>query len=229
MKLKEEHIICLSHGINEDTPSYGNKERFKRKQQSSIEIGDTSNSQYWEYNNHLGTHIDFPNHFCVNGKNSSDYSAQYFWIQKVGIIELDNLIIPGQIIGVNDLYSFCTKIDNDIEVLLLKTGFEKFRNKDIYWSQNPGYHPGLFSFFKDLFPSLKFFGFDTISLTSFLNKDLGKKAHYQFLCAENPILVIEDMHLAEINKRTIPIDLVIAYNLILKADGGPVNCILKYK
>jgi len=68
--LKEkEYIVSLSHWINEETPVYGNKGGFKRKKLSSIENGDSANSEYWEFNNHIGTHIDFPNIFVIMAKH----------------------------------------------------------------------------------------------------------------------------------------------------------------
>lgn len=227
--IKEEQIVSLSHWINEDTPVYANKGGFRRKYLSSIQNGDSANSEYWEFNNHLGTHIDFPKHFCENGKTSSDYPASWFWARKVYIIELSSVPNPGQLIGVNDISQKCTDIPLDAEVIILKTGFEQFRKQEIYWSQNPGYHPDLFIFLRNRFPLLRFFGFDTISLTSVLHREMGRTAHQQFLCTENPILVIEDMHLASLNKEIVPVELIIAYTSIIQADGGPVNCILKFQ
>jgi arylformamidase len=226
---KEEYIISLSHLINEDTPVYGNKGGFIRKKLSSIRNGDSANSEYWEFNNHLGTHIDFPKHFCDDGKSSSDYATSFFWTNKVTIVEMEKTATPGQIIGVSDICNLIPSIDSCTEFFLLKTGFEQFRNQEIYWSQNPGYHPDLFIYLRSVFPALKFFGFDTISLTSILSRDLGRIAHKQFLCNENPLLVIEDMHLKDVNKDTRAIEIIIAHSNIAFADGSPVNCILKYK
>jgi arylformamidase len=226
---KEEHIIYLSHLINERTPIYGNKGGFIRKKLSSIRNGDSANSEYWEFNNHIGTHIDFPKHFCDNGKSSSDYPATFFWTQKVAIAELEKITTPGQIIGVDDISNLCSSLDSGTEILLLKTGFEQFREQEIYWSQNPGYHPGLYAYLRSVFPALRFFGFDTISLTSVLNRDLGRSAHKQFLCNDNPILVIEDMHLQAATKYITPLELIIAHSNIDCADGGPVNCIMRYR
>ena len=226
---KEEYIVSLSHLINEDTPVYGNKGGFIRKKLSSIHNGDSANSEYWEFNNHIGTHIDFPKHFCDNGKSSSDYSANFFWTRKVAIVELEKIATSGQIIGIDDISNLCSSHDSETEILLLKTGFEQFRNQEIYWSQNPGYHPDLFLYFRSVFPALRFFGFDSISLTSILNRELGRSAHKTFLCNENPLLVIEDMHLKDLNKDIRPIEIIIAHSNIAFADGSPVNCILKYK
>lgn len=223
-----EQIVSLSHWINEDTPVYGNKGGFIRRKLSSIQNGDTANSEYWEFNNHIGTHIDFPKHFCKNGKRSSDYSASYFCMKNAAVIELDMIPDPGQIIGVNDIKNACSLLDWNLEVLLLKTGFENFRTTDIYWSQNPGYNPELYGYLRTMFPLLRFFGFDTISLTSILNRELGKSAHKEFLCNEAPILVVEDMHLQYINSTIIPFETMIIPLPIEQADGVPVACYFKY-
>ena len=63
-----EKIICLSHLVTPQTPSFANQDRFKLKAKSEIKHGASSNTSTWEFsNNHIGTHMDAPNHFCDNG------------------------------------------------------------------------------------------------------------------------------------------------------------------
>ncbi len=223
-----EHVVYLSHWIDEDTAVYGNKGGFQRKKISSISNGDSANSEYWEFNNHIGTHIDFPRHFCEKGKTSSDYPASYFRASKIGVIELTSIPNPGYMIGINDIRECGEQLSGDIEVLLLKTGFEHFRKEEIYWSQNPGYQHDLYNYLKKSFPKLRFFGFDTISLTSILNREEGRSAHRHFLCNEDPLLVIEDMHLESIHRDMNALELIISHGMVRQADGGPVNCLLRY-
>ena len=76
-------------------------------------------------------------------------------------------------------------------------------------------------------PSLKIIGFDFISLSSFQNRLLGRKAHYEFLL-KNDILLIEDMNLD--NLQNISITSIIALPLLLDGiDGSPITILAEYK
>lgn len=39
--------------------------------------------------NHSGTHIDYPSHLILNGKNSSDYDINYFIGESI-VIEIEH-------------------------------------------------------------------------------------------------------------------------------------------
>ena len=80
--------VFLSHFLDENTPIYGGiPDTISFSSISSINQGDTANSLKIGFPNHVGTHLDFPFHFNNNGKNSSDYSAD-FWIFRKVINEL---------------------------------------------------------------------------------------------------------------------------------------------
>lgn len=227
--MKNNNYLSLTHWINETTPSYGDQGSFTRSSLSAINEGRTANSEEWVLNNHLGTHIDFPKHFDDKGLSSSDYDKPFFVFDQVGIIILEKAILPGQLIGLEDIVSQVKSLSKSTEVLLLKTHFEEYRGQDIYWKQNPGYQEALAVLFREHFTSLKAFGFDSISLTSLNHRSTGKKAHQAFLNNENPILIIEDMSLKKLTKSIKPISLIVSFLPIDKSDGSPVNCILQYE
>lgn len=227
--MQTSKYISLSHYICETTPTYNNSGNFNRSRITSIKNGNSANSESWNFNNHIGTHIDFPLHFFENGNTSSDYKTQFFINKNIGFIELEATCDPGEIITIKHIEKQVEKLKKDIEVLLLKTGFQKMRNNMSYSTQNPGYHNSLYEYFRKNFPNLKFFGFDSISLTSVLHRKIGKEAHLSFLNPNDPILVVEDMDLSLVNSNLILEELIIAPLLIVKSDGAPVNCILKYK
>ena len=57
-------VILLSHIYDQNTPSYGNRDRISIEEISEICKGATSNSTKWTFStNHFGTHIDMPKHF----------------------------------------------------------------------------------------------------------------------------------------------------------------------
>jgi arylformamidase len=202
-------IEFLSHSISEKSPTYGNKNAAQIEALSSISEGDTANSSKWTFQtNHIGTHIDFPKHFCKEGKSLSDYPADFWIFNRIGYLK-------------SDLESFEKDIQNlplDLEIILWESGFGKFREEEIYWSQQPVIPSHFADLLKNRFSNLRAFGFDMISLTSQLNKVEGKKVHQKFLC-DHQIIVIEDMKL----NLTNPIlnQLIISPWQIEKTDGAP--------
>lgn len=224
---ENKKYISLSHWIDESTPSYGNQGGFSRNSISSIKKGKTANSEEWFFNNHLGTHIDFPKHFDDTGLSSSDFKDPFFVFKKIGLIVLEKPVLPGQLISVEDLLPQLNLLPKSTEVLLLKTHFEQYRLEPMYWKNNPGYNVELSVFFRSHFTNLSVFGFDSISLTSLHHRSMGKKAHKAFLNKKNPILIIEDMSLFKLNNKMKINELIIAEFPVATSDGTPVNCILK--
>lgn len=224
--MKKNNYLSLTHWINETTPSYGDQGGFTRSSLSAIKDGRTANSEEWVLNNHLGTHIDFPKHFDDKGLSSSDYDNPFFVYDQVGIVVLEKAVLPGHLIAVEDVVDQVKSLPKSTEVLLLKTHFEGYRDQDIYWEQNPGYDKALAFLFREHFTSLKAFGFDSISLTSLNHRSIGKKAHQAFLKHEEPILIIEDMSLFKVTKKTDAQKLFVTQFPVSNTDGSPVNCFL---
>ena len=215
--------MFLSHYVDCDTPMYGNDGVFSRDSHKSTNRGDTANSERWSLNNHTGTHIDFPRHFFSDGKSLNDFSADFFIVNRAYLLDFSQLCRPALIFNTNHFND--QEIPEDTEALLLKTGFENFRNEEIYWRENPGYAPELYAYFRQRCPELRFFGFDSISLTSFMHRDTGREAHRAFLGSDNPILPIEDMRLEPLKNNVQISSMMIAPILIRNADGGPVSVI----
>jgi len=126
------------------------------------------------------------------------------------------LIIPLEIVP---------NLNNDTDILLIRTGYEKYRNNEKYWAKNPGISAEMTSILRSDFPSVRAVGMDIISVTSRLHREEGRKAHSKILGDEynsDPIVLIEDMSLIDythdINRITVcPL-------MIQDADGAP--CVL---
>ena len=207
--------IFLSYFLEEDTPIYGGKKNsIKFEQTSSILNGDTANNLYLSFPNHTGTHIDFPYHFNIFGKKCNEYSANFWVFNKIGFIECT----------VNEIMVKIQHLPSDIEFLILKTGFGAKRGTEEYWQNQPVISANNAKLFKKLFPNLRLFGFDLISMTSKLNKIEGKKAHESFLI-ENDILLLEDMNLQFCNSDFKPSCIIVAPLQIGISDGVPCNVI----
>lgn len=205
--------IYLSHFLSESTPSYGGEEGVIHFEQiRSIKRGDPSNNLRLVFPNHIGTHIDFPYHFDDLGKKCEDYAPSFWIFNKIGVINCSIEMLPMDI----------KKLPGDLEILILQTGFSKYRDTREYWASQPVIPSNYASILRHQFPNLRIFGFDMISLTSKLDRVEGKKAHINFLIKEN-ILILEDMNLESLN--TVPKTIMIFPLLIKGADGVPCTII----
>ncbi|MGE3974368.1 MAG: cyclase family protein [Bdellovibrionales bacterium] len=217
----------LSHRLSSATPAYGGQISFERQIKSSISSGQNSNSFSFSMSNHLGTHIDFPKHFVNSGKSLNDYPSS-FWVNRRALF----IEIPcelGQLIKSSDVEFAMKKIKSvafeERDTLLVRTSFEKLRQTDQYWSSNPGFLPEVASFLKEKYPNIQILGMDTISLTSYLHREIGREAHRAFLEAEvgEPILLLEDMKLSPASSPVI--ELTVLPLCIEDADGAPCTAV----
>lgn len=223
----KSNYILLSHILSVNTPSYGNRDRVYIKKNSSIQNGDTANtSSYFISNNHIGTHIDVPNHFSEHGKKTFEIPLGDYFFSKIGLVELE--CEEAKLIGISDLEYKLSHIDPNIDLLLIKTGYESYRNNDKYWNDNPGLAPELADFLRNKFLNLRCVGFDFISLTSWKFREHGKPAHLAFLAPEKNgryLLIIEDMSLMHIKDKLESV--IIIPFFIEDGNGGAVTIIAK--
>jgi len=215
-----ESLVLLSHVFDNDTPSYGNRDRISIEQISEISKGETANSTKWSFStNHLGTHIDMPKHFFDKGQTITEVPIDFWFSDNVQLIDIP--CIEAKLIESIHLFE---NIDFETEALFIRTGYEKFRKTNKYWNDNPGLSAGLGVWLRKNRPNIKIIGFDFISLTSWKYRSEGKLAHMAFLDPfkdGHPICIIEDMTLVNI-KSTIN-ELVVAPIFIKNSNGGPVT------
>jgi len=223
LKMKGNNFVFLSHTLAEKTPSYGNRDKFSIKQASSINGGDTANTSEWLFtNNHIGTHIDIPYHFDENGKKLSDYFADEWFFSSPFIIDLP--CNTATLISEEDLLKI--NIPSEVDLLLIRTGFEKLREKSDYIFNNPGLDPKLMLYLKNSFLKLRCIGFDFISVTSWRYRKEGREAHRKLLMDKNWIIMaIEDMHLFDLKGQ--PEWVMVAPLIVENGNGGPVTVIAK--
>lgn len=217
MKNKSSWII-LSYVINQNTPAYGNGFCFKETPDKVIIKGDTCNTSIWNLTSHTGTHIDAPFHFNAKGKSIDTYSADYFVSKLINIIDISP-VNKGQLIRKKDL-NF-KNVQRETEILIVKTGFGKYRGSEKYWKSNPGIHPEVADALIEQFPYLKAIGLDLISISSFLHREIGREAHKNFLCGNKAILLIEDMNLSSVHQNTKIKTLIVSPLRVENADGAP--------
>jgi arylformamidase len=216
---KPSQYVYLSYFMDEKTPLYGGNKGISIAPDRSIANGDTANTKNLAFQNHSGTHIDFPNHFFEKGKTSDSYSADHWIFRKPFMVE--RAAKENEIICLSEEELKNVPLDTDF--LFVKTGFGKFRMEEKYWKYNPGFSPELANILRSQFPLLRVLGMDFISLTSFQNRELGREAHRKFLGGERPIMLIEDMDLTQID--STPTSIFCLPLLIKGLDGAPVTII----
>lgn len=220
------NYVLLSHVLRQDTPSYGNRDKVIIRVNSSMKAGETANSSCLVLsNNHIGTHIDVPRHFSVDGKRTVDYPISDYVFGRCQVIDLPRN--EACLIGEEDLRE--ANIRPDVDLLLIRTGYETMRGEDSYWNNNPGLYPDLAGYLRKNYPNLRCVGFDFISVTSWQHRAEGKLAHKAFLAPENgdrEIWAIEDMSLKDAPSTIKKV--VVAPLLVEDGNGTAVTVIAEY-
>ncbi|MBQ4415164.1 MAG: cyclase family protein [Methanomicrobium sp.] len=220
-------MMNISYPINKKTPLYPNTPELKISGNRSQKNGDSSNNSLITIPSHYGTHIDAPRHFCEDGTYISDLTQK-------GEINLKNVYcisLPKQAdmpITSEDILSLPKEIHN-AEGILIKTGFcaERLTNPSAYTGMPPWVQGNVPASLRKLFPNLKLYGSDTISVSSPLHREEGHVAHKEFLCnAKQPILLLEDINLNKVSPSLLPYNLTLYPYFDEALDGSPVVALL---
>ncbi|WP_345987235.1 cyclase family protein [Sulfurimonas sp. HSL1-2] len=212
-------FIYLSHLLDRSTPSYGGTTQMACDRLASIEAGDVANESFLRMPAHMGTHVDMPLHFFEKGQEIESFDAAYWVFDRPLIMEVS----PESLLIEDELIRRLEAIEgrNNTDLLLVKTGAEAYRGERAYWESNPGFSAGLFDVLVARFPKLRLLGFDTISVASFQHPQAGREAHRAFLNPSRPVLLLEDMHLADVGETTPLRQVVVAPLRISGSDGLP--------
>lgn len=212
-------MILLSHILTSDTPNYGNRNKLiiKQKQTNSDDVKITESEWYFS-TNHFGTHIDVPKHFIKDGFSITDFNEDFWIFNNIELINIHCNI--GRLIEFEEVDQFI-KDKRNIELILIRTGYERYRGTDKYWQDNPGISSNCAELLVKRYPKLRGIGFDFISLTSFNYREDGKKAHFNIFKDNKEFIIIEDMKLSKVY--TLLKQIVVAPLFIKMTDGSPVT------
>lgn len=216
--------MYLSHAVSEDTPAYGGRFPFRRTVLRSIAKGDAANVQGWEFTSHLGTHIDYPRHFDESGYTGDRDPASNMVFKRIVLV--DYPASPGELIPPAPLEA---AVNEDPELLLIRTGFEKFRNVDAYWSNNPGIHPDTARMVREA-ANIRMVGMDFISVSSWQHREQGRETHRILLSGaggSSPVLPLEDMALSRLIEA--PAEVLVAALRVTGSDGAPCTVLARLK
>ena len=221
--MNQSSLVYLSYILNENTPTYGNRNKFICEKKSDIFRGDVANDSSINTTVHIGTHIDMPYHFFEDGQTIEDFDIDYFRFENILYINLK----PENIVIQNELISLLEKLNNKslYDLLIIKTGLCYQRHEKVFWESNYGFHPDIADYLRLNFPNIRVLGFDSISVSSFQERMLGREAHKAFLNPTKPILLLEDMDLTflDTNSKINKVDIVPLR--IAKCDGLPCTII----
>lgn len=218
--LEQGHWIFLSHTLSLQTPAYGNGEGLTIETARSIDRGDSSNSVVLKFSNHLGTHVDAPRHFVADGKTVDQYLPGEWIFSKVFVADVP--VEDGEVVDIPRIESVLKNV-NDMDLLLIRTGFESKRESQSYWAASPGFDPELCGYLLSRFPSMSAIGMDTISISSMKHRDMGRLAHRAFLSAG--IRIFEDMALADASVGSGLVRVIAIPLLVMNLDGAQCTVI----
>lgn len=185
--------IYLSYLLTNEVPVYGGSDSLNIKNIKSLHSGDSANGFSFAMENHWGTHIDCPAHFFAKGPKPEDYPPETWFFKKPLVLSLE--LEENNIARPEDM----NEIPEGTDLLLIKTGFSRFRGTEKYSCGNPGLMPEVGTWLREKHPSIRAVGFDFISLSPYQNRGIGRQAHAAFLNPDGtnaPLLIIEDMDLS---------------------------------
>lgn len=208
----------LSHALDERTPAYGGGIGLSVGVEKSLAEGDSCNMIRMTLSNHLGSHVDAPRHFLHDGCTIDAYNPSDWVFNAPRLIDLSP-VEPGSVIDPPAIELAGGGSDARTDLLLIRTGFEKWRGKDVYWRDGPGFSPDLAGYLVSAFPGIRAIGFDSISLSSYRHRELGREAHRRFLGAN--LRIFEDLALSQVNGCDSLVSVAALPLRIKDADGAP--------
>jgi kynurenine formamidase len=211
-------VEYLSYAYEEKNPAYGQGLiPLEFKQCKSITCGDSCNTYDFTMNNHLGTHIDAPAHFFNEGQSISQIDPNKLCFDHPALVDIEieegtYLVCPKHLKG---------NIDPNIDLLIIRTGSYKKRQEDVYCKEGFGMSAELGEFLRENFKNLRAILLDTVSLSSFQNREEGRRSHKVFLNPESPLFIIEDADLSILEEVDVPDRVIVAPLLLGFADSAP--------
>lgn len=213
--------IWLSHVLAPDTPAYGGGKGLSVAYEKSLCAGDSCNSVRLNLHNHLGSHVDAPLHFIPGGSSVESFPPEDWMFAQPLLVDLPLeeavLITPGML---DPLVPAAGGGSHDL--LLIRTGFEKYRGEERFWRNGPGLSEKLAPWLRDNFPHLTAVGVDCISISSMQHREEGRKAHRALLGLG--LRLFEDLKLSAVQQNCLK--RIIALPLRFQnADGAPCSIV----
>ncbi len=216
-------FVHLSHILDPDGPHYPTSPVLSVERNSVIGQGSDSNDCISRLPNHFGTHMDAPRHFVPNGLTFAELPVERFNFDGDEILLIDVPKEPRTLVTLDDVQRYAPDLPG-IRLLLIRTGFERYRseNPETYMNEGPCLDPELCRWLAEE-TGVECVGMDWISVGAPWN-DLGTEAHRQLLgyYRDRFITAIEDLSLAPVGDKWI--DFLTLGGLRIKGvDSSQVN------
>jgi arylformamidase len=218
-------VTLLSHPLDASTVSYGGSMDVTLEPTRSIQAGDTANTTKITTSTHAGTHVDVPKHFFQDGGDLLSFPPAFWLFRNVFMIE-HHVRSDGSVLGLDVLEEKLLRVPFESDMVLIRTDWERHRisgvevDRERYARAGPGLAAEIGEWLRK-HTAVRAVGFDFISLSSFLHRDIGRVAHRSFLEPTAPIVIVEDMHLSELD--SAPKWVLVAPLLISGGDGAPTT------
>ncbi len=212
--------IWLSYPLTADTPQYGGSGDLAITSNVVLREGQSCQTSHLQLPSHAGTHVDAPRHFIEQGDSVDLYPPDAWFFESPLLLNVP--VASAHLIQLEEL-PLAGIETAQVDLLLLRTGFESVRQTPVYWKAGPGVSEALAISLRSLFPKLRGLGVDAISISSFEHREEGRRAH-RVLLGEG-ILLFEDLSLQKISSKE-RLQRVMAFPLrFLHADGAPCTIV----
>ena len=203
------NVFDLTHFIEDRMSAYSEEEKAKITTLSTIKENGY-NVLKIKLTTHTGTHIDLPKHIFEDGVGLDEVNIEKF-IGRAIIIDCRNV----KVIDKEFLVNYIKEIEN-VEYLILKTGWEKYWNKNEYFSEYPILSVEGANFLGNI-ESLCGIGVDCISVDGENNEEL---INHKILLSKGKIII---ENLCSLNKINSKFKIILAPLKLKSADGSPTR------
>ena len=212
----------LSYKLKHNEIGYGGGKVLSVTREKDLDRGDSCNTSLVAMSSHAGTHIDAQRHFLKAGLSMDRYALKDFIFNRPLVVDCPKK--SGQMVEAGDLKQYSAALKR-VDLLVLRTGFFRFRSKPEYYRANPGIAPDAARFIMRN-PNIRAVGIDTVSVSSFIQREDGRATHRIFLSGKRHFLLIEDMDLSLPLKVLKNVKFIMAVPLLIRgADGSSCTVI----
>jgi arylformamidase len=220
-------FIELSYEIDPNIPVYPGSPPEEFIPVFRMKDGDVCNATIFKHYLHNATHVDAPFHFGQDSRTIDQMPIDNFVYYEPLVVRKE--LSKSELIVPDDLISYGGSL-HSADILLIYTGFSKFRNDDaIFVDDFPAISSATAEFIRRELLNVKAISIDTLSIES---STLGPQSNFQVhrtlldekLYDTRPLLVYEDVNIAGIVDKKIK--RIYAFPLRLKGlDASPVSMV----
>ena len=215
----------LSYDLSPDTPYPEGLWPVEIEHRFDMAQGAESNVFHLAMSNHVGTHIDGPNHFGKDKPPLCSFPISDFVFDRPKLVRIPKQ--DGEIIHAEDLHELADLV-SACDLLMMRTGFGAVRATDPrrYREESPGFSAAAAQYVVDELPQVRALAVDSISFACPRQMSEGIEAH-QILLAKCPrsIFLIEDINLEADLERLEQV--IVAPLFFARIDSAPCTVIAK--